>query len=77
MTKDSEGGVRVERVVRRGVFFVVWWLNMFFAAHNAIRQNWGAAIFFLGFLVLIELAEANGRLSAIQRDVRPTRIDIA
>lgn len=77
MTKRSEGGVRVERKVRRFVFLVVWGLNIFFAAHNAIRQNWGAAIFFLGFLVLIELAEANGRLSAIQKEVGPSRIDIA
>ena len=49
------------------VYLASWWLCMFFAAVQALKQNWTAACFFLGFLVLIELAEANGRLAAIQR----------
>ncbi len=77
MTKSNEGGVRVERRVRRVVAIVSWWACMFFASHNAIREKWGAAVFFLGFLVLIELAEANGRLSNIQENSKPNRVDIA
>ena len=50
---------------------VASYLPLFFAAHNAVQRNWGAAIFFLGIRVLTDLAEVNGRLQSIQRKALP------
>lgn len=59
-------------MTRRIVFTLVWLSVLFFSAHNALNYRWDAAIYFLLFAVLIELAEANGRLTAIQRkDAKP------
>lgn len=54
-------------MTRRIIFTIIWLTVLFFSAHNAVHYRWDAASYFLLFAVLIELAEANGRLAAIQR----------
>lgn len=72
MSDETKWWVLVRRLFATGS----WLACMVFSAHNALRQNWDAAVFFLLFPVLIELSEINGRLASIQKNTKPNSWDI-
>jgi len=51
------------------VIFLIRMLLLAFVALRALEQRWGSALFFLGFIALMELAEMNERLQSIQKAV--------